>query len=88
MPEDNGKFIIRIKRKVEYEQFTCRIEKELIKKLRRISIESKKNSLNKLINDCIRFALDNLKISNWFKYKDNFWRLSLFILLNIESKEE
>jgi len=62
MPENNKKFIIQGKKKIEYEQFTCRIEKELIKKLRKISIESNRTSLNKLINECIRFAINHIHI--------------------------
>ena len=58
----NEKFIVHKKKKIEYEQFTCRIEEELITKLRKVSLESNTTSLNELINSCIRFALDNLKI--------------------------
>lgn len=59
---NNEKFIIQKKKKIEYEQFTCRIEEELMKELRRVSILTNTLSLNKLINESIRFALDNLKI--------------------------
>lgn len=48
--------------KLEYEQFTCRIEVELLKKLRSIAIQTNTTSLNELINESIRFALNNLKI--------------------------
>lgn len=56
------KFIVHKKKKIEYEQFTCRIENELMKELRKISIQTNTPSLNELINESIRFALDNLKI--------------------------
>lgn len=59
---NNEKFIVQKKKKIEYEQFTCRIEEELMKELRRVSILSNTPSLNELINASIRFALDNLKI--------------------------
>ena len=58
----NDQFIIKKRKKIEYEQFTCRIEIELIKKLRMISIKTNTPSLNELINESIRFALDNMKI--------------------------
>lgn len=59
---NNEKFIVQKKKKIEYEQFTCRIEEELMKELRRVSILTNTPSLNELINESIRFALDNLKI--------------------------
>lgn len=58
----NDKFIVKRRKKIEYEQFTCRIETELMKKLRMISIKTNTPSLNELINESIRFALDNVKI--------------------------
>lgn len=58
----NDKFIVKRRKKIEYEQFTCRIETELMKKLRMISIKTNTPSLNELINESIRFALDNMKI--------------------------
>lgn len=58
----NDAFIVKRRKKIEYEQFTCRIEIELMKKLRMISIKTNTPSLNELINESIRFALNNLKI--------------------------
>ena len=58
----NDKFIIKKRKKIEYEQFTCRIETELMKKLRILAIQTNTPSLNELINESIRFALDNVKI--------------------------
>lgn len=58
----NDAFIVKRRKKIEYEQFTCRIEIELMKKLRMISIKTNTPSLNELINESIRFALDNVKI--------------------------
>lgn len=55
-------FIVKRRKKIEYEQFTCRIEIELMKKLRKLSIQTNTPSLNELINESIRFALDNVKI--------------------------
>lgn len=59
---ENDKFIIKKRKKIEYEQFTCRIETELMKKLRILAIQTNTTSLNELINESIRFALNNLKI--------------------------
>lgn len=59
---NNEKFIVHKKKKIEYEQITCRIEEELMEELRRVSILTNTPSLNELINESIRFALDNLKI--------------------------
>ena len=58
----NDAFIVKRRKKIEYEQFTCRIETELMKKLRKLSIQTNTPSLNELINESIRFALDNVKI--------------------------
>ena len=58
----NEHFIIKRRKKIEYEQFTCRIEDELMTRLRKLSIQTNTPSLNELINESIRFALDNLKI--------------------------
>ena len=58
----NEHFIIKRRKKIEYEQFTCRIETELMEKLRIIAVQTNTPSLNELINESIRFALDNVKI--------------------------
>ncbi len=69
-------FIIKSKKKKEYEQFTCRIESELLEKVRLIVLDNNLSSVNEFINECIRFSIDNLKIMedtdeqwlywNWF----------------------
>ena len=46
-------------KKIEYQQFTYRIEEELMTKLRKLSIQTNKNEF---INESIKFTLDNLKI--------------------------
>lgn len=58
MPE----FVIKKKRKKEYEQCTCRIEKDLFEKAKRIVLDNELSSLNNFINECIKFAIENLKI--------------------------
>ena len=56
-------FIIHPKKKKEYEQFTCRIETELLDNIRKIVAENNLTSINEFINDCLRFSIDNIKIS-------------------------
>ncbi len=51
-------FIIR--KRGNYVQRTCRIEEELLEKLEDLSYENNQ-SVNSIINDCIRFALNNIK---------------------------
>ncbi len=58
-----SEFIIRTKKKKEYEQFTCRIETDLMDKIRNIVVENNLTSINEFINDCLRFSIDNIKIT-------------------------
>lgn len=55
-------FVIESRKKKEYEQFTCRIEADLLEKIKRIVLDNNLNSVNEFINDCLRFSIDNLKI--------------------------
>ncbi len=55
-------FVIKSKKRKEYEQFTCRIESELLEKVRLIVLDNNLSSVNEFINECIRFSIDNLKI--------------------------
>ena len=55
-------FVIKSKKKKEYEQFTCRIESDLLEKVRLIVLDNNLSSVNEFINECIRFSIDNLKI--------------------------
>ncbi len=55
-------FVIKSRKKKEYEQFTCRIETELLENVRRIVLDNNLTSVNEFINDCLRFSIDNLKI--------------------------
>lgn len=55
-------FIVKKKVKKDYEQFTCRIEVETLNRIRDIVLESNLDSVNGFINDCLKFALDNIKI--------------------------
>lgn len=53
------KFIV--KRRGDYVQITCRIEEDLLNRIDKIVLEYNLISRNSFINDCLRFALDNLK---------------------------
>ena len=54
-------FVIKRREKKEYTVFTCRIEKETLDKIRDIVVENDLKSVNQFINDCIRFAVENIK---------------------------
>lgn len=58
-------FIIKKVEKKNYIQFTCRIEEELLDKLEELSYKNN-HSINSLINDCIKFVIDNMKIEQEF----------------------
>lgn len=53
-------FSIKKKDKKNYEQFTTRFETENMERLREIA-DKYGVSINSLINECVRFALDNMK---------------------------
>lgn len=55
-------FVIKSRKKKEYEQFTCRIETELLEKVRKIVVENNLQSVNEFINECLRFSIENLTI--------------------------
>lgn len=71
-------FVIKSRKKKEYEQFTCRIEIELLDKIRNIVVTNNLPSVNEFINDCLRFSMENLKVMEnideewiehrWFRY--------------------
>lgn len=57
-------FIIVKKKRKDYEQYTCRIEVELLEKLKNLVYENNLDSVNEVINKSIKFALENMKIMN------------------------
>lgn len=57
-------FIIVKRKRKDYEQYTCRIEVELLEKLKNIVYENNLDSVNELVNKSIKFALENMKIKN------------------------
>lgn len=60
MPE----FVVKKREKKEYEQFTCRIEVDLLDKVKRTVLDYNLKSINEFINDCIRYSLKNMKVEN------------------------
>lgn len=56
------KFIVKRKQRKEYIQFTCRIEENILEKIKRTVLDYDLESVNAFINDCLRFSLDNMKI--------------------------
>ena len=55
-----SEFVIRVKKKKEYEQFTCRIEADLLEEIRKIVIDNDLPSVNEFINECLRYSMDNI----------------------------
>ena len=53
--------VIKRREKKEYTVFTCRIEKDILDQIRSIVVENDLKSVNQFINDCIRFAVENVK---------------------------
>lgn len=55
-------FVIKHKKKKDYEQFTCRIESELLETIKLTVLEYNLPSINEFINECIKYSLKNMKI--------------------------
>lgn len=55
-------FIVRKRVRKETEQFTCRIEVELLREIRDTVVTNNLDSINSFINDCLRFALSSMKV--------------------------
>ena len=55
-------FVIKNRKKKECEQITCRIEVELLEKIRRIVLDNNLPSVNSFINQSLKFSVDNIKI--------------------------
>lgn len=51
-----------VKRRKNYVQFTCRIEEEMLEEIRNIVLDYNLESINSFINECLKFALENLEI--------------------------
>lgn len=55
-------FVIKQKKKKDYEQFTCRIESKLLERVKRTVLYYNLTSVNEFINECIKYSLENMKI--------------------------
>ena len=55
-------FVIKQKKKKDYEQFTCRIESKLLERVKRTVLDYNLTSVNDFINECIKYSLENMKI--------------------------
>lgn len=53
-----------VKRRKNYVKFTCRIEEKMLEKIKHIVLDYDLDFVNSFINECLRFALENLKIEN------------------------
>ena len=56
-------FIVKSRRKKDYTQFTARIETEVLDDIRKIVDDNNLVSINEFINDCLKFAIENIKIA-------------------------
>ena len=50
-------FVIEARKRKEYEQFTCRIEADLLEKIREIVTEINLQSVNEFIKEGLRFSI-------------------------------
>lgn len=55
-------FIIQKRQRKEYEQFTCRIEADLLEEVKKTVLDNNLKSVNEFINNCIRYSLKNMTI--------------------------
>lgn len=55
-------FLITHKKKRDFEQFTCRIEVDLLETIKRTVLDYNLPSVNEFINECIKYSLKNMKI--------------------------
>lgn len=55
-----SKFIVKAKRKMEYEQITCRIERDLLEEIRDIVEKNELGAVSDFIINCIKYTLENL----------------------------
>ena len=56
-------FIVKSRRKKDYTQFTARIETEVLDDIRKIVDDNNLVSINEFINDCLKFAIENIKVA-------------------------
>lgn len=51
-----------VKRRKNYIQFTCRMEEDMLKEIKHIVLDYNLDSVNSFINECLRFALEYMRI--------------------------
>lgn len=56
-------FIVKSRKKKDYTQFTARIETNVLENIREIVNDNNLVSINEFINDCLKFAIENLKVT-------------------------
>ena len=57
-------FVIKSRKRKDYTQFTARIETKTLDSIKKIVKDNNLISINEFINDCLKFAIDNLKITD------------------------
>ena len=67
-------FIVKSRKKKDYTQFTARIETDVLDNIRSIVNDNNLISINEFINDCLKFAIENLKITE--EKDDNLKKIS------------
>lgn len=50
--------------KKEYTQFSCKMNKEMLEQVKRTVLDYDLKSVSSFMNDCIRYALKNMKIES------------------------
>lgn len=59
-----NEFIIHKKKRNKYVPLTLRLEENLYNKSKDIVLKNDLKSVNQFLNDCIRFAIENLEVDN------------------------
>ena len=67
-------FIVKSRKKKDYTQFTARIETDVLDNIRSIVNDNNLISINEFINDCLKFAIENLKVTE--EKDDNLKKIS------------
>ena len=49
-------FVVKRRSNKNYEQFTCRLEEEILEKIRNIVFRNNLVSINSFINDCLKYV--------------------------------
>ena len=68
-------FVVKARKKKEYQSITCRIEEDLLEEVREIVKKEKINSVGDFIIQCIQYSLENLsemeeKYEKWIERRN------------------